>query len=134
MVRVITFKVSDEFYEKYLANVENKSEFIRYAIESLYRRIGEDKDYEALIDIVNSVGRWKLKIWKPLEENAKGRYVTYEVITDKKYKVFQRYIRVETLRKIYDVVRDAIEELVLNYHRDPEKLGKSFRKSFIELD
>ncbi len=127
---VITFKVDQEFYEKYLKDVENRSEFIRYAIESLYRRIPENQDYETLIDIVNSIGRWKLKVWKPLEENARGRYLTYEIISNNKYKVLQRYIHSESLRKVYDVIRNTIEELVLNYHRDSEK----FRKKVINIE
>jgi hypothetical protein len=80
------------------------------------------------------VARWKLVIWKPLEEDARGRYLTYEVYTDKKYKVFQRYIRVETLRKIYDVVRDAIEEIVLNEKRDSEKIERKFNKKVIDIE
>ncbi len=129
---VVSFKVDQEFYEKYLKDIDrnSRSEFIRYAIESLYRRIGEDKDYEALIDIVNSVGRWKLKIWKPLEPEARGRYITYEIISNQKYKVLQRYIHVESLRKVYDVIRDVVNELVLNYHRDSEK----FRKKVINIE
>jgi len=127
---VVSFKVDKDFYDKYLKDVENRSEFIRFAIESLYKRIYESQDYETLIDIINEVGRWKLKVWKPLEENARGRYITYEVISDKKYKITQRYIHVESLRKIYDVIRDVIEELILNYHRDSEK----FRKKVINIE
>ncbi len=129
MVRVITFKVSEDFYEKYLKDVENRSEFIRYAILSLYNQ-SLKREYETIIDIVNDVSRWRLIVWKPLEPEARGRYLTYEIYTNHKYKVLQRYIYAENLRKIYDVIRNTIEELVLNYHRDSEK----FRKKVISLE
>ncbi len=128
MVKIITFKVSDEFYEKYLKDKENKSEFIRYAIikvHQLLELLGRDdavfKDYELLIDVINDVARWRLKVYKPLEPEAKGRYLTYEIITDRKYKVTQRYIRIETLRKLYNLIHDVVEKLILNYHRDPQQ-------------
>lgn len=131
---VITFKVDQDFYDKYLRDVENRSEFIRYAIESLYQRVYENREYEVLIDVINSVGRWKLRVWRPFEEDAKGRYVTYEIYTNNKYKLVQRYIRVETLRKINDLIRDVIEEIVLNEKRDSEKIERKFNKKVINID
>ncbi len=133
---VITFKVDKDFYDKYLRDIDrnSRSEFIRYAIESLYTRVYENREYETLIDVINEIGRWKLKIWRPYEENAKGRYVTYEIISNNKYKIAQRYIRIETLHKINDLIREAIEEIVLNEKRDSEKIEKKFRKKVVNVE
>ena len=131
---VVSFKVDQEFYDKYLRDVENRSEFIRYAIESLYQRVYENREYETLIDVINSVGRWKLRIWRPYEENARGRYVTYEIISNNKYKLVQRYIRLETLHKINELIREVIEEIVINQKRDSEKIERKFGKKVIDVE
>ena len=112
----VTFRVDREFYERYLKNIDKnkRSEFIRYAIETLPLRVREKQEYELLIDAVSELGRWRFKVWKPTDQSAKGRFVTFEILGEK-YSVKHRYIRKKPLRALYRALRKLIEDTLEQY-------------------